>query len=273
MQPAKTWVEEMRRCAIALQQGTAIRTARQHGFCESVRDDACFGHYGNEAVRGNGPTANSVDMGTPQDTAVKAAFKMSAAARNGGVFDLKDRHRIAFGLVWPKPDLLACDTMDAQVATRIDDYLTCAVLPHGLKRAIDGVTLGYAAEVEPNRLSKAHAVIVSKFDVAPVGVRIGRAGVWGREDSAGNEVGRDRDVEAAVRGFGHCQCVVENLERGSMNSDQPIARLAIEPADVAFGFVKAHETMNQRDFFKRLVDSAMRLRFGESLDADCDPRP
>jgi hypothetical protein len=88
---------------------------------------------------------------------------MAAAAGHGGVLNIEGRGRIAAKMLGLKENAFGRWAADAQIAACIDKDLKCAMRAHDFQSAIDGVALGNAAEVDPERLTKAHTAIGSKL--------------------------------------------------------------------------------------------------------------
>jgi hypothetical protein len=67
---------------------------------------------------------------------------------------------------------------DAQVTTGVDHRVPGTLPQQGVDGAIHSVSLGNAAQVDPQGAVEAHPVVVEEFDVAPacVGIGVGSVG-------------------------------------------------------------------------------------------------
>src|SRR6185503_10097561 len=122
------------------------------------------------------------------------------------------------------------------------------------ERPVDSVPFGNTAKIDPERPIETHPAIGTEFNVSPMGVRIGRRGIGCRQNSTSDQLGSDRDIEASVRGFSEFLRLCENVERMTMDFHRAMARFAVHETHIAARFMKAHQSMNDRDLFEGFVD-------------------
>src|SRR4051812_35133989 len=132
-----------------------------------------------------------------------ASCDMSAAAGDSGVFHFETGDAVSRQFLGSKSDGFGFTSVDPQIAPGIDASLRRAMALQLFDSPVDGIALGDAAHIDPERAAKPHAVILAKLDVAPGCARIGRlAGIGRRQHSPFNELPRHRDVETAFRRSG-----------------------------------------------------------------------
>ena len=220
----------------------------------------------------------AVDVKPREARGVVPLIPAAIAAGEASVGDADDRRRPVQRGGRSEPNALDRGPHHAQIAPGVDAGLHRPERTEPFDRAVDGVPLRDAAQIDPDRPVKAYAVIVDQLDVAPrsLGARL-ISGPRPRENPPPHELGRHRHVEAAGRALGDQACPAKHLEGCGMHRHGTIERLAVEPAHVALGVVEAHAAMDQEDLVEGGVDGPMRGRGarvgGRDLDEGAEKRP
>jgi hypothetical protein len=153
-----------------------------------------------------------------------------------------------------------------QIAAGIDEPFSDTVATQRLDSAIDGKTLGDATEVDfHSRIGKTDPIygeelnaIVGRRFLPPLSARASTEIRHGREQAEPLQCRRDRDVEHSARPVVEIAGGFEHLIGPIMNLHWLRRGAPVEPADIAIGLVKAHQSMHRGDGRERGLDSSLR---------------
>ena len=163
-----------------------------------------------------------------------------------------------------------------EIAAGIDQAAGLIALAKAIDRAIDSEPFGYASQIDfHSRMMEANMILREQRD-GIARCRPGRLAsemrtvAWQKPQSLQRR--RYRNIEYAARGVMQGQRSLQHSIGPGIDGDVALARLAIEPANIAVRIVETHQAMNFVDDREGRVNRTFRRRRRCTGAADFDER-
>jgi hypothetical protein len=114
--------------------------------------------------------------------------------------------------------------------------------------------------------------VFPKLDVAPGALWPLRRPAWPWQQSPVHQFSPYRDIENAARAGGDLQSAFQYLKCVPVHQHRPVDTVAIQSANVAGRFMKAHQSVDGRYFRERRVDRPVSPREWKSFHSHTDQR-
>ena len=254
--------------AVAGETGQAGVTGHGEDLGQCIGDGAARGDDGEALARGQRPAVARVDERRDLAAGVFAPRVVGGGRGAGAVAQETGEVQVLRVAGVAQMDGFLGVAENTQVASGVDRSASGAGAEDGRGGAVDGKTLGDAAEIEAGRRAAGDAAVAGEIQVGEG--RPDRRGPGRRQPATFDGLRRGAAIEEAARGLMHIEREDEHFPRPWIHRHRRAVGETVDPAEVGIGVEDRHQPLDSGNGRKTGVDRGSgKARVG-MIDADVD---